>query len=100
MPLQIFGGKKMEKLNSIRKGQIWLTVFKTDDGEIAITICKSYPTTRGWKQTNFLRPETGDIKKLLEALHEFNKLYEAYSRGEILPRGFCQHIKPKEGETK
>ena len=53
----------MEKLDSIRKGQIWLTVFRTDDGEIAITFCKSYPTTQGWKNTNFFRPEAGDIKK-------------------------------------
>lgn len=90
----------MEKLDSIRKGQIWLTVFRTDDGEIAITFCKSYPTTQGWKKTNFLRPEAGDIKKLLEALQEFNKLQEAYSRREILPLGFCQNKKPKGGEKK
>ena len=90
----------MEKLDSIRKGQIWLTVFRTDDGEIAITLCKSYPTTQGWIQTNFLRPEAGDIKKLLEALHEFHKLKDAYSRGEILHLGFLQIAKPRGGETK
>ena len=89
----------MEKLDSIRKGQIWLTVFRTDDGEIAITFCKSYLTTQGWKQTNFLRPEAGDIKKLLEALQEFNKLQEAYSRGEILPLGFF-HRMQNQGEVK
>ena len=53
----------MEKLDSIRKGQIWLTVFRTDDGEIAITFCKSYPTTQGWKKTNFLRPEVSSPVK-------------------------------------
>jgi hypothetical protein len=90
----------MEKLDSIRKGQIWLSVFRTDDGEIAITICKSYPTTAGWKQTNFLRPEGGDIKKLLEALQEFNRLQEAYSKGEILPLVFCNIVKQRGGETR
>jgi hypothetical protein len=90
----------MEKLDSIRKGQIWLTVFRTNDGEIAITLCKSYPTTQGWKQTNFLRPEAGDIKKLLEALQEFHKLQETYNKGEILPLGFCRITKPRGGETK
>ena len=90
----------MEKLDSIRKVQIWLTVFRTDDGEIAITFCKSYPTTQGWKNTNFLRPEAGDIKKLLEALQQFHKLKDAYSRGEILPLGFLQNVKPSGGETK
>ena len=63
----------MIKMQSIRRGQIWLHVFKTDDGGTAITINKSYPTTQGWKQTNFLRPDSGDIKCLLEALQE---LYE------------------------
>jgi hypothetical protein len=90
----------MEKLDSIRKGQIWLTVFRTDDGELVITFCKSYPTTQGWRQTNFLRPEAGDIKNLLEALQEFHKLKDAYSRGEILPLGFLQIEKPRGGETK
>lgn len=74
----------MKKTNSIRKGQIWLTVFRTDDDEIAITICKSYPTTQGWKNTNFLRPEAGDLKRLLEALQEFQQLQEAYNKGESL----------------
>ena len=59
----------MEKLDSIRKGQIWLTVFRTDDGEIVITFCKSYLTTQGWKQTNFLKPEAGDTKRLPGTLH-------------------------------
>jgi hypothetical protein len=82
----------MEKLDSIRKGQIWLTVFRTDDGEIAITLCKSYPTTQGWKQTNFLRPEADDIKRLLEALQEFHRMQDAYNRGEILPLGFFHRM--------
>ncbi len=85
----------MEKLDSIRKGQIWLTVFRTNDGEIAITLCKSYPTTQGWKQTNFLRPEAGDIKKLLEALQEFHKLQEAYNKGGDSPSWFLPDYKTK-----
>ena len=88
----------MEKLDSIRKGQIWLTVFRTDDGETAITICKSYLTTQGWKTTNFLRPESGDIKKLYEALHEFEQLQQAYNKGGILPLGLFQITKPRGGE--
>ena len=71
----------MEKIESIRKGQIWITVFRTDDGEVAITICKSYPTTQGWKTTNFLRPEDGDINKLYKALREFSKLQAEIRKG-------------------
>jgi hypothetical protein len=85
----------MEKTNSIRKGQIWLTVFRTDDGEIAITLCKSYPTTQGWKYTNFLRPEAGDVKNLMQALQEFNKLQEAYNRGGDSPSWFFTECKTK-----
>jgi hypothetical protein len=83
----------MEKLVSIRKGQIWLTAYRTDDGETAVTISKSYPTTKGWKKTNFLRPESGDIKRVYEVLQEFCKLQERYTGG-IFPLGFCRHAKP------
>jgi hypothetical protein len=89
----------MEKLDSIRKGQIWLTVFRTDDGELVITFCKSYPTTKGWKQTNFLRPDAGDVKRLLEALQEFHKMQETY-KGDFFPLDFYQNVKSIGGETK
>ena len=90
----------MQKTNSIRKGQIWLTVFRTDDGELVITFCKSYPTTQGWKYTNFLRPATGDIKNLMEALHEFCKLHESYSKGETSPSQFLAYRKTNRGVRK
>ena len=86
----------MEKLDSIRMGQIWLTVFKTDNGEIVITFCKSYPTTQGWKTTNFLRPEAGDVKKLSAALQIFQ---EAYNKGEGLPLVFRRITKTIAGES-
>ena len=89
----------MQKTNSIRKGQIWLTVFRTGDDKIAITICKSYLTTKGWKYTNFLRPESGDVQNLMKALQEFSKMYESYSKGEIPPLGVCQNVKPRGGGT-
>ena len=84
----------MEKLDSIRKCQIWLNVFRRDDGEIVITFCKSYPTTNGWKMTDFVRPGADDKKRILEALQEY------YSKaggipGGILPLGFCQRGKTR-----
>jgi len=75
----------MKKLEGIQKGQIWLNILKTDDVEIAITICKSYPTTEGWKQTNFLRPEAGDITNLLQALKEFHELRKSYKKERVSP---------------
>ncbi|MFC1489105.1 hypothetical protein ACFL6B_04575 [Thermodesulfobacteriota bacterium] len=68
----------MEKIESIRKGQIWLNVFRTDDGELAVTIKKSYPAGDGeWKQTPFLRSGRRDVEHLMDALgefHEFEKM--------------------------
>ena len=89
----------MEKLDSIRKGRIWLTVFRADDGELVITFCKSYMTGQGWKQTNFLKPEAGDVKRLLEALQEFHRMQETY-KGDFFPLGFCQNVKPRGGELR
>ena len=89
----------MEKLDSIRKGQIWLTVFRADDGEIVFTLCKSYPTSQGWKRTNFLRPDAGDVKRLLEVLQEFHRMQETY-KGDFSPLGFCRNVKPRGGEIR
>ena len=80
----------MRKIDSIRKGPIWINVLKTDDNQTAITICKSYPTTQGWKQTNFLRAETGDINNLLQALNEFCQEQKSYEKEGVSPsHGFC-----------
>ncbi len=68
----------MEKIQSIRKGQIWLNVFRSEDGELAVTIRKSYPAGNGgWKQTPFLRPERRDLKDLMGALAEFQEFEKA-----------------------
>jgi hypothetical protein len=61
----------MEKITSIRKGRIWVNVYKNQDGDMAITIQKTFRgRDGGWKQTSFLRPKFGDIKSLMEALDQ------------------------------
>ena len=80
--LKILGGaNKMEKIQSIRKGNIWLNVFKTDDSQILTTVNKSYKNKDGqWGQTPFLNPSRGDIHNLMDALqefHEFEKMIDA-----------------------
>lgn len=61
----------MKKLTSLRKGNIWINVFKDKNGEIAITIQKSFPGRDGsWRRTSFLRPGYGDLSALLEGLKE------------------------------
>ena len=71
----------MEKIQSIRKGSIWLNVFKTDDSRILTTVNKSYKNKDGqWEQTPFLNPRRGDIHNLMDAIqefHEFEKIIEA-----------------------
>ena len=68
----------MEKIQSIKKGNIWLNVFKTDDGQILATVNKSFMNKDGqWNQTPFLNPRRGDIRDLMDALlefHEFEKV--------------------------
>lgn len=74
----------MEQIEKIRKGSIWLNVFRTDEGELALTIRKSYPTKEGWKQTNFFKPEQGDIRNIMDALmafHEFEKMHDNLKAG-------------------
>lgn len=63
----------MEKIESIRKGNIWLKVFKSDDGQILATVNKTYRKKNGqWNQTPFLNPRRGDIQDLMDALQEFH----------------------------
>ena len=70
----------MEKIQSLRKGNIWLNVFKTDDGQLLATINKTYMKRNGeWDQTPFLNARRGDIQDLMDALsefHEFEKMVE------------------------
>lgn len=64
----------MEKIQSIRKGQIWLNVFKTEDGQVLVTINKTYRDKSGeWNQTQFLNTRRGDIEDLRDALSEFHE---------------------------
>jgi len=68
----------MEKIESIRKGNIWLNVFKTDDGQILATINKTYRDKNGqWEQTAFLNPRRGDIYDLMDAIEEFRQFEKA-----------------------
>ena len=71
----------MEKIESIRKGSIWLNVFKTEDGQALCTVNKSYLTKDGqWDKTDFLNPGRGDIRDLMDAVmefHEFEKMTQA-----------------------
>ncbi len=76
--------KKMEKVTSIRKGNIWLNVLMTEDGQILATVNKSYRDKNGqWGRTHFLNPSQGDIRNLVDALgefHEFEKIRNGAQR--------------------
>lgn len=72
----------MEKIESIRKGNIWLNVFKADKGEILVTINKTYRDKDGeWNQTAFLNPRRGDIKDVMDALTEFHEFEKILKEG-------------------
>ena len=73
---------KMEKIESIRKGNIWLNVFKTDDGQILATVNKTYRDKNGqWEQTAFLNPRRGDIHDLMDAIEEFRQFEKVTNPG-------------------
>lgn len=74
----------MKKLDSIRKGRLWLNVFETPEGQRALTIRKSFPSRDGgWKQTDFLRPDLNDLKHLKSLLDEYalNEEEQKYGDG-------------------
>ena len=69
----------MEKLKGIRKGRIWLNVFKTDDREIIVTVNKTYMDKDGkWNHTPFLNPRRGDIEDLRDCVFEFHEFAKAF----------------------
>lgn len=62
----------MEKIESYRKGRLWLNVFRTTDGELALTIKKSFPSRNGgWKRTDLLRPDMNDLDHMKYLLDTF-----------------------------
>lgn len=61
----------MQKIESFRKGRIWLNVFKTPEGELAVTVKKSFRADGNWKTTPFFRPEYRDIDNLKCLLDQF-----------------------------
>jgi len=81
----------MEKIKTLRKGSIWLNVFKTDDGQLVLTINKTYMKRNGeWDQTPFLNSRRGDTRDLMDALfefHEIEKMVDAKG-GQISPPCF------------
>jgi hypothetical protein len=72
----------MEKIQSIRKGSIWLNVFKTDDSQLLATVNKTYRHKDGhWGQTPFLNPRRGDIRDVMDALLEFHEFEKTVLAG-------------------
>ena len=64
----------MEKINSIRRGSIWLNAFRTDDGQILVTVNKSFMNRDGqWSWTPFLNTRRGDLHDLMDLLIEFHE---------------------------
>ena len=65
---------QMEKVNSNRKGSIWLNVFRTDDGQILVTVNKSFMNRDcQWSWTPFLNTRRGDLHDLMDLLIEFHE---------------------------
>ncbi|VBB44932.1 hypothetical protein TRIP_B350103 [uncultured Desulfatiglans sp.] len=69
----------MEKLKGIRKGRIWLNLFKADDGELIATVNKTYMNKEGkWNYTPFLHPRRGDIEDLRDCISEFHEFAKSF----------------------
>jgi len=89
----------MEKIKSIRKGNIWLNVFKTAGGQILATVNKTYQDKTGqWEQTSFLNPRRGDIHDLMDAIEEFRQLEKAINpEGAIISPSISSKVWPTKG---
>lgn len=62
----------MEKINSFRKGSVWVNVFETQNSELAVTINRSFKDKDGkWRYTPFFRSQNGDLMDLVDALCQF-----------------------------
>jgi hypothetical protein len=72
----------MEKLETIRKGQIWLTVFKTEDEDLIVTMQRTYRDRDGrLKFTPFLNASRGDIRDVNDCLSRFHEFEREYYYG-------------------
>ena len=70
--------EKNERIQSTRKGSIWLNVSKAEDGQIVATINKTWSE---WNQRSFPYSRRGDILDLMDALYEFHE-FEKMLKGE------------------
>jgi len=78
----------MEKVNSFRKGRIWVNVYQDLNGDLAVTIQKSFRGRDGtWRNTPFLRPKFGDIESLRKALDQLADIH-------------CEHPQTAEGRCR
>jgi hypothetical protein len=74
--------EKMEKVQSIRKGNIWLNVFRAENGQILATVNKTYRGKNGhWERTSFLNPRQGDIRDLVDAVGDFREFEKMWNAG-------------------
>ena len=70
------------QVESFRKGNIWLNVFKTDNGQILATVNKTYRDKNGqWGRTPFLNPRQGDIRDLVDAVEAFRQFEKMLNAG-------------------
>jgi len=66
----------MEKLESVRKGKIWMNIFETDDKKLIFNFNKTYYKKSEWHKAEFFtQEETVHISMLIEIFHEFEKIY-------------------------
>ena len=67
----------MERIKSFHKGRIWLNVFVDKDGEVALTIRKTFKGRDGqWKESPFLKPRFNDLMDLVQLLGEYMEFKE------------------------
>ena len=67
----------MEKIKSFRQGRVWLNVFVDENGELILSISKSYPAGDGkWKKTPFLKPRFNDLENLVKLVSDFKVFHK------------------------
>ena len=72
----------MERIKSIRHGNVWINVFKARDGSLVVTFRKTYRNRHGqWEKSPFYNVKRGDVIDLMDCIDDFHQFEDELKKG-------------------